>query len=109
MKIAIPIEEENGLDSKFSEHFGRSSYFLIVDESGNILEKIENIEDHKKRGIHPPTFLKAKGVEVILASSIGYHALELSKKLGIKVFLGEAETVKEILEKYKKGELERVG
>ncbi len=108
MKIAIPINEEKGLESEISEHFGRSKFFLVIDENGNILEKIENIEEHKKKNIHPPAILKAKGVEVILANSIGYHALELSKALKMEVYLGEARTVREILEKYKKGELKKV-
>ena len=108
MKIAIPIEEDKGLDSEISEHFGRSKFFIVIDENGNVLEKIENIEEHKKKNIHPPAILKTKGVEVILASSIGYHALELSKALKIEVYLGEARTVREILEKYKKGELKKV-
>ena len=31
MRIAISVEDDNGLDSVISHHFGRCPYFVLVD------------------------------------------------------------------------------
>jgi predicted Fe-Mo cluster-binding NifX family protein len=38
MRIVIPVEEDRGLDSRLSEHFGRTSFLLVleIDDQGRV-------------------------------------------------------------------------
>lgn len=50
MRIVIPVEEDRGLDSRVSEHFGRAPLFLMLelDEDGRVLkqEALRNEGEH---------------------------------------------------------------
>lgn len=50
MRIVIPVEEDRGLDSHSSEHFGRAPLFLVLelDDEGQILkqETVRNEGEH---------------------------------------------------------------
>ncbi|MBO3832128.1 MAG: hypothetical protein FGF51_01905 [Candidatus Brockarchaeota archaeon] len=50
MRIVIPVEDDRGLDSHLSEHFGRAPLFLMIelDERGRVLkqETVRNEGEH---------------------------------------------------------------
>ncbi|MBO3754306.1 MAG: hypothetical protein FGF53_05460 [Candidatus Brockarchaeota archaeon] len=50
MRIVIPVEDDRGLDSRLSEHFGRAPLFLMIelDEGGRVLkqETMRNEGEH---------------------------------------------------------------
>jgi len=107
MKIAIPIDKDEGLDSKIVNHFGRCLYFLILDYDFNILDIITNDSIHHKGTMLPPEFLKSHQVTDILCHSLGPKALQRCKELRIKVYLDPlSQKASEILEKYKKNILD---
>ena len=72
VRFAIPLENNNGLQSRVSDHFGKASYFLIADVfKGNLKNfKIEvnpgrNLE--RKKGIKSAEFLAKESVDVLIA------------------------------------------
>jgi hypothetical protein len=46
MKIVIPTEDMNGLESNVSEHFGKCNTYTFVDENGNATMIINNAREH---------------------------------------------------------------
>ncbi len=109
MRVAVPLEENNGLDSYISRHFGRSRYFAVFDvENGNFknLKIYENpFEEHGPGQI--PNFLKDLGVEKLIVYGIGERAIEFFQEFGIDVISGVEGKLNEIIESFLNGELRR--
>lgn len=104
MKLAFPVADENGLESKVYGHFGSAPAFVIADDTTNDFFVIKNTDQHHSHGMCNP--LKALGnqiVDAVVVGGIGTGALIRLNNLGIRVFKGVAgNTVKEHLELYKK-------
>jgi len=49
--------------------------------------------------------VKREKIEYIIAQSLSTRALELLEKLGVKVLLGNVKTVRDAIDKFRKGEL----
>jgi cation diffusion facilitator family transporter len=82
-RIAVPIQEDKGSDSKSSPHFGSAPYFAIIEVedkqilSFNIKENRGAISSHKK-GIQAANLLVEEKVDVLLAAALGegpFHVL----------------------------------
>jgi cation diffusion facilitator family transporter len=76
LRVAVPIEDKNGLQSEISEHFARAPYILIVDVvNGEITDIV--IKDNpgtkleKKKGIKTAEFLGKEQVDVLIGSEVG--------------------------------------
>jgi len=106
MKIAITAKANN-LESEIDPRFGRCSYFLIVDTDTMSFEPISNESSMASggAGIQAAQTVAKAGAEVILTGNIGPNAFQTLSAAGIKVFTGTSGTIKEAVEKYKKGEL----
>jgi len=107
MRVAVPLVENNGLNSYISRHFGHSRYFAVFDvENGNLenLKIYENpFEEHGPGQL--PNFLKDLGVERIIVYGIGERALEFFQEFGIDVITGVEGKLNEIIDQFLKGEL----
>ena len=101
--IGIPIESDNGLDSKVTNHFGKAPYYFLAE--GDSFRVIKNTSNHFGGKEHPPVVLKNAGVNVVLAGRMGDHARQIFDKFGIKVYYGVKDTVKDTLELFKNGKL----
>ncbi len=111
VKVAVPIEDESGLESRVSEHFGRTPHYLVLDvdlSSKRIIDfKVHRnpyLEDHKPGVI--PLFIKNLGVNAVVCCNIGFKAVNELEKLGVRVYRGYcgrvSDAVKEFLESVKK-------
>ncbi|MFA5410879.1 MAG: NifB/NifX family molybdenum-iron cluster-binding protein [Candidatus Omnitrophota bacterium] len=105
MKICIS-SESNTLDSKVDARFGRCRYFIILDTETLEFEAIQNpnIETMGGAGIQSAQLAASKQVKAVLAGNIGPNAFQTLQAAGIDIFSGVSGTVKEAVEKYKKGE-----
>ena len=96
MKIAIPTDNKKGLEDTVAEHFGRCLTYTFLNEEGEVAEIVDNTsKDRNGEGL-PPELIKEHGADVLLCKDIGPKALVLCKELGIEVYIGQAETVKEM-------------
>ena len=67
VRIAIPVEDANGLNARLSQHFGRAPYFAVaeLDENGKVLnlqmvpKQKRTLRRHRKT-IRNPHELKIK-------------------------------------------------
>lgn len=102
MKIVIPTDDYGGLQGKVAEHFGRCKTYTFLDETGKIIEVIENTSEHMGGTGLPPELMKRHNADILLCKTLGPRALELCKKIGIEVHIGELGTVGEMFDAWKR-------
>ena len=71
VRIAVPVDKNEGLNSSISKHFGKAPYFLIADidkeEIKDFQLKINNAATaEQKRGLETVKFLKNEDVDAVL-------------------------------------------
>jgi len=105
MKICITSEGKTS-DSKIDPRFGRCQHFIIVDIDTLEFEVIgnPNIESMGGAGIQSAQLVASKQVKAVVTGNVGPNAFQTLQAAGIEVFTGASGTVKEAIEKYKKGE-----
>lgn len=106
MKIAVSTTGDR-LDSAIDPRFGRCAYFLIVETEDMSFEAFYNESGSLGggAGIQSAQFVGAKGAEVVITGNCGPNAVGALSATGIKVILGQDGTVKEAIERFKRGEL----
>jgi predicted Fe-Mo cluster-binding NifX family protein len=87
--------------------FGRCQYFLFVDPQSLEMEALENpnIGASGGAGIQSAQFVANKGVEAIITGQVGPNAFTTLQAAGMKILVGASGKVRDVLEKYKKGQL----
>jgi predicted Fe-Mo cluster-binding NifX family protein len=105
MKICITSQGDN-LDSQLDPRFGRCQYFIIVDTESLESESINNpgINTMGGAGVQSGQLVAAKGVKAVLTGNVGPNAFQTLQAAGIDVITGISGTIKDVIEKYKKGE-----
>ena len=82
-RIAIPIEDDRGLESKISQHFAKSPYFILIDAHPDGTRSWFVVENpgakiERKRGIEAVHLLSQHNTDVLVTKEVGegpYHAL----------------------------------
>ncbi len=105
MKICISAMENN-LDAQLDPRFGRCAYFLIVDTQTMQFEAISNIAASAGggAGIKAAQTVVSKGVKAVITGNVGPNAFEALSAAGIDIVTGASGTVKDVIEKFKKGQ-----
>ncbi|MCF8305118.1 MAG: NifB/NifX family molybdenum-iron cluster-binding protein [Ignavibacteriales bacterium] len=87
MKIAIPVLNPDGFDSKVNGHFGSSPYFALFDSGNESLTFIPNENNHHEHGKCTPVgSLIDHDVEAVITRGMGMRAISNLQNIGIKVF-----------------------
>ena len=106
MKICITSTGPS-LDSEMDSRFGRCQYFIFVDPESLELEAVENpnLGAAGGAGIQSAQLVANKGIEVLITGQVGPNAFTTLQAAGTKILVGASGKVREVLEKYKKGQL----
>ncbi|MEW6244667.1 MAG: NifB/NifX family molybdenum-iron cluster-binding protein [Bacillota bacterium] len=109
MKLAVCARAE-GPDAPVDDRFGRCPYFVITDlESGEVKSLLnDGVGASGGAGPQAASLLSENGVDAVVVGNIGPNAVRVLEASGIRVYSGLKDTVKETVEKYKKGELTSV-
>jgi len=101
MRIAISCEGDS-----VSSHFGRCSFFTIIEIEDGELKDRQIISNPGHRPGFLPQFLQEKGIDCIVTGGMGERAQSLFSQIGIQVILGITGRIDEVIDKLIKGELE---
>ena len=111
-RIVIPVADNSGLNSRLSEHFGRAPYFMVVEinSKGEILsvEAIPNTSEHFGGFGKPPDRILQLKPTAVVTYGMGPRALNIFQQARVAVLRANAATVREIIEAYKRNELEEL-
>ena len=110
-RIVIPAEDENGLNARLSEHFGRAPYFIIVElEDGSVtsVQVVPNESEHFGGFGLPSDRILQVRPNAIITYGIGPRALSIFQRAGVAVLRANADTVKDVIEAYKQDKLEEL-
>ena len=108
IRIAISANDNNGIESTVSEHFGRCPYFIIVDVEENAIQSVQAIDNpyyaNHAPG-HVPEFIHRQGAGVMLTGGMGLRAVGFFEQYGIEVATGAAGTAQQAVQAYLAGKL----
>ena len=109
MKVCIS-SKGNSLESEMDPRFGRAAYFIIAETDNSEAEIIKNeaAASGGGAGITSGQFMADKGVSAVITGNVGPNAMNVLKAAGIEIYRGVEVSVKENIEKFKKGILEKI-
>ena len=113
MKVAVASKGEE-MENEVSEVFGRSPYFIFAEVEGKEIKKTEVIENKSLEqrggvGISAAKLVAENGAEAVITGNIGPRAFSVLKQFNIEVYSkGKCKSVKEALEEFIDGRLERI-
>ena len=106
MKICV-TSSGNTLDAPVDPRFGRTAHFMIVDSENMSFEAVSNTAGGAMSGagIQAAQTIASKGVNVVITGNVGPNAFQALASAGIRIVVGAYGTVREVIEKFKRGEL----
>ena len=106
MKVAISAAGIN-LESTIDERFGRCRHFIILETDDMSFEVIENTNADlsTSAGIQSASLVASKGVKAVITGNCGPKAMQVFAATTIKVIIGQHGVIKDVVEKFKRGEL----
>jgi predicted Fe-Mo cluster-binding NifX family protein len=113
-KLCIPVEREEGLDSKISAYFGRAKKFMFIElkkgEIENFYFKNNPYSETKIRaGLETSRFVVKEKIDSIITKEMGPISLHALKDDIVDIYQGTDGNIKELLDKFSKGKLKLLG
>jgi predicted Fe-Mo cluster-binding NifX family protein len=110
MKLIVPLDSDEGLFSKVSDHFGSAPWFALVETDSGLFEVISNGNQHHAHGeCTPAGQFAGMGASAILCNGIGARAAGKLQSLGIEIYMaGLAPTLADALDRYGTGSAVRM-
>jgi len=112
MKLLITSTGKT-LESDVDPRFGRAQFFILYDtesEEFSVVDNVQSLNQPSGAGIQAAQNVVESGAEAVISGNCGPKAFKVLsaaglKVAGLKVYLCSEGTVKEAIEKYKKGNL----
>jgi len=112
MRFVVPVEEDKGVDSRLSEHFGRAPFFAVfeLDEDGKILNQkaVPNESEHFGGTGFPPDRILQLKPDAVITFGMGPRALSQFQEAKVAVLRANSDTVNGVISSYIKDELEEL-
>ena len=110
MKICVSAVS-GSLDAQVDPRFGRCRYFMIMDSETMEFEAVPNVAASSMggAGINAAQTVASKGAKVVITGNVGPNAFQALSAAGIKIVTGALGTIREVIERYKRGELREIG
>lgn len=109
MKIAVTAQGKT-LESKVDPRFGRAAGFVITDENGEHAEYADNAQNLNApsgAGIQAAQNIIDQNVDVLITGNCGPKAFSVLSQGEIEVYTGASGTIKEAVEAYGRGDLDK--
>jgi len=110
MKVAVSSTGRD-LESAVDLRFGRCTYFVVVDTDTMEFEAEPNtgVRAPHGAGIQATQLIASRGVKAVLTGNVGPNAFSALSAAGMQVVTGAAGTVRDVVERFKRGELSGSG
>jgi predicted Fe-Mo cluster-binding NifX family protein len=110
MKICVSATA-NSLEASLDPRFGRCLYLVIVNSETMEFEAYPNLaaDSTGGAGIKIAQTIANEVVKVVITGNVGPNAFGVLSAAGIEIVTGAFGTVREVVEKFKRGELKRTG
>lgn len=109
MRVIVSTDDNNGLDSVVSPHFGRCPFFVMVDVEDGEVKTAQAVSNpcypHHQPG-EVPRFIHSLEANVMLTGGMGRRAIAFFQQYGIEAATGASGTVRHALEQYLGGALQ---
>jgi predicted Fe-Mo cluster-binding NifX family protein len=107
MKMAV-CSAGNTVDSAVDPRFGRCQWFVIVDTETMDMTAKPNpgAVMAQGAGVEAARVVLTENVGAVVAARFGPHAVQALSAAGVKMYQGVAGTVRQIVDRYKAGQLE---
>jgi len=110
MAIVITTSTDS-LDGPFDPRFGRAAYFCLVDAKTGDFQAFPNaaVSAAGGAGVQASQFIGNHGAEAVISGDFGPNAYMTLNAAGIRMYLapaGESLTGRQLLERYRAGELQ---
>ncbi len=112
MRFAISTEDNKGLESNVSQHFGRCPYFVIVDFEDDAVKEVKVVDNPYYAGHGPgqvPEYIASLEANVMICGGMGRRADAFFDNYGIKTATGAVGTAQEALTSFQEGKLSEGG
>ncbi len=108
MIICLPADG-NSENSSVSSSFGRCPYYAFYDTEKDSFEIVPNpaMNAMSGAGIQAAQFIVNKGADVVLTVNMGPNSGEVLLGAGIKIITGVTGSLRDAVERFKKGEFSR--
>ncbi|MGW8186461.1 MAG: NifB/NifX family molybdenum-iron cluster-binding protein [Desulfobacterales bacterium] len=107
MKIAVSSTGKD-LEATLDVRFGRAAYFMIVDPDTLAFDAVENRQNldlAQGAGIQAAKTVLQHKVDALITGNCGPKAFKVLEAAGIKVYVGVAGCVRDIVDQFKRGNL----
>lgn len=108
-RLVVPTENQEGLNARLAEHFGRAPYYAIVDfdQNGQIakVETVPNTGEHTGGIGSPHDNLLHYQPNAVIVHGMGPRGLTSFQNAGVAVLKANSNTVGEVVEAYKEDKL----
>ncbi len=108
MKIAVSSTDKD-LNAEVDPRFGRCKYFLIVDSESMDFKTISNESSMAfgGAGVKAAETVVNSGANILITGNIGPNAHRTLDAGRVKIFTGARGSIKDAIESYKKGDLNK--
>jgi predicted Fe-Mo cluster-binding NifX family protein len=109
MKICVSSTGKD-MNSTMDQRFGRAAYFIIIDSESMDFEVMDNSAAVSSggAGIMSSQNIVNKNVEIVITGNVGPNAMNVLKSANIRIMKGLSASVKENIEKFKNGKLNKI-
>ncbi|HOW59246.1 MAG TPA: NifB/NifX family molybdenum-iron cluster-binding protein [Candidatus Omnitrophota bacterium] len=109
MRICIPTTTREGKSARVHEHFGSAPFFTIWDKEKDVMEIIDNANQHHSHGMcHPMTSLAEKRIDAVVTGGMGARAVQKLNEGGIRAYRAVPGTVDNTLKQFSYGGLQEL-
>lgn len=108
MKICVPTEDNQGLESRLYGHFGSAPFFALADTESEHVEMVQNSGHHAHGECTPVNRIDADKTDAVVCQGMGRRARASLEQVGVDVLITTAATLRDVIAEAREGKLRKL-